>query len=192
MSYKLLHDYKSTLSFHIENEELWTKMPDYSPRFRAKPRAGSWVAPDAEFFASHNFEGDPTVMPPDVCTWSTGNLVFSEYAYKVFKSLLERSGEFLPTNVNGSTYYLFNTLFVIPEEGVNKDKAVDVIDSGVHLGLDNVSFNEDVLDGAVIFKSSTDRLVHSYGTDEFKNFYDKNGFKGLTFEKVMCRNSDPA
>ena len=77
------------------------------------------------------------------------------------------------------------------EEGINKDKAVDVIDSGVHLGLDNVTFNEEALDGAVIFKSSTDRLVHSYSTDEFKNLYDKNGFKGLKFEKVMSSNHAP-
>lgn len=186
MSYKLLHDYENTLSLLIENEELGKRMPDYSPRYRAKPRAGSWVAPDAEFFASHNYEGDPAATPPDVCTWSTGNLVFSEAAYKVFKSLLDQSGEFLPINVNGSTYYIFNTLLVIPEEGVNKDKAVDVIDSGVHLGLDHIIFNEEVLDGAAVFKSSTDRLVYSYSTDEFKNLYDKNGFKGLKFEEVIA------
>ena len=185
MSYKLLHDYLCTYSLLIENDELWDKMPDYSPKYRAKPKADDWVAPKASFFASANYEGSANALP-DVCTWATGNLVFSEAAYNVFKEQLEQSGEFLPILVGDSIYYVFNTLKVIPDEGVNKEKAVDLIDSGVHLGLDNITFKEEALEGAVVFKSKTDRLVYSYCTDEFKDLYEQNDFKGLKFEEVVA------
>ncbi len=184
MTYKLLHDYQNTYSLLIQNDELWDKMPEYSPRYLAKPKAADWVTSNATFFASKNYEGDPAGTVPDVCTWSTGNLVLNEVAYNVFRDLLEKSGEFLPICVSSVKYYVFNTLLVIPEEGINKDKAVDVIDSGVHLGLDNVTFKEEVLDGAAVFKSDTDLLVYSYCTNEFKRIYEINNFKGLIFEEV--------
>ena len=189
MTYKLLHDYENTRSLLIENDELWGKMPGYSPKYRAKSKAKDWVAPIATFYSSKNFQGDPTSSPPDICTWSTGNLVLSETAYNIFKKRLEYSGEFLPVSIDGLTYYIFNTLLVIPEEGINDDNAVEVIDSGVHLGLDNYTFNEAFLDGALVFKTNVDRLVYSYCTDEFKNLYEANGFRGLKFEELFANTA---
>jgi hypothetical protein len=66
---------------------------------------------------------------------------------------------------------------------------VEIIDSGVHLGQGNVSFDESFLglEGIAVFKTPTDRLVFSYCTEEFKKLYEDNGFKGLVFEPVEVK-----
>ena len=93
----------------------------------------------------------------------------------------------MPINIEGETYYLFNVLYIIPESATNREKAVEIVDSGVHLGQGNVSFDESFLglEEMAVFKTSTDRLVFSYCTEQFKNLYENNGFKGLIFEPVI-------
>lgn len=183
MTYKLNYDYQSCYSLMIKGTELGEKMPKYSPKFKAKARLKDWIPPNASFFPSANFEGNSEVLP-DVTTWMLGNLVLNQRAYILFKELLTKSGELLPISVNEETYYIFNTLLVISDEAVNKESAVEVIDSGVHLGLDNVTYNESALNDAVVFKTSTDLLTYSYCTDIFKTLYEDNDLKGLHFETI--------
>ena len=83
--YKISYDFEKFYSFIIKNSELGEKMPDYSPRFVAKPRLQGWVAPEASYYASDNYGGvDESI--PDITTWLTGNLVFSQKAYELFLS----------------------------------------------------------------------------------------------------------
>lgn len=158
-------------------------MPTYRPRFFAQPRAQEWVMPNASFF----FGDSPEQMKedlPDITTWSTGVLVFNPKAYDVFRESLAKSGEFLPVSVYGETYYLFNTLYVIPDAAIDKSKAIEVIDTGVHFGQTNVAFDEQLLasENISVFKSNTNKLLYSFCTDDFKNIYTKNNFNGLVFE----------
>lgn len=183
MIYKIEYDFVNTYLFTPDISDLATKMPSYSQRYRAKPRLDSWVAPKASFFASENYEGDGENLP-DVTTWALGNIVLSPKAYLVFKDLIAPAGEFLPLIVGDDTYYMFNTLFVIPEEGIDRSQAVDVVNTGVHMGQDRVLFREEFLAGSHVFKSPTNKLVFSFVTESFKRLYDENHFCGLTFEKV--------
>lgn len=185
MIYKLLDDYVNTCSLLIDNGELGTKMPTFRPRFFAKPRVQEWVMPKASFFYGES-AGEMHEELPDVTTWSTGVLAFNPNAYSVFQDYLTKSGEFLPISVYGETYYLFNTLYIIPETAIDKSKAVEVIDTGVHFGQTNVIFNEAFLDSEKVgvFKSNTNKLLHSFCTERFKNIYDTHNFKGLVFEAV--------
>lgn len=185
MIYKLHDDYQNTYSLLIDGAELLTKMPTFKPRFLGKARAQEWVMPDASFYYCENFEGMRETLP-DVSMWMLGVIVLSPKAYSVFHDSLEKAGEFLPIAINGEIYYLYNTLYVIPEVAMNKDKVVEVIDSGVHLGQSNVSFNELFLNGEKIinFKSDTDKLMFTYCTEEFKKLYEDNDFKGLVFELI--------
>ncbi|WP_049630520.1 hypothetical protein [Cellvibrio sp. pealriver] len=188
MIYKLIDDYKNTYSPYIDGVELGTKMPTYRPRFLGKPRLHEWVAPEASFYYCENFEGMRETLP-DVSIWSLGVIVLSPGAYKVFHACLEKAGEFLPITIESETYYLFNVLYIIPELATNKEKAVEIIDSGVHLGQGNVSFDESFLEveEIAVFKTPTDRLVFSYCTERFKKLYEVNGFKGLVFEPVEVK-----
>lgn len=186
MIYKLKPDYKNTYSLLIENVELGTKMPKYNPRFLGKSRLAEWVMPEASFYYSANFEGQGESIP-DITTWSAGVLVISPKAYAVFHDYLARSGEFLPISVGDEIYYLFNTLYVIPEAAINREKAVEVIDTGVHFGQSNVIFDELALNAGniIVFKTSTDKLLYSFCSEQFKKMYSANSFKGLIFEDVI-------
>lgn len=111
---------------------------------------------------------------PDVTTWSTGVLVFNPKAYDVFHESPAEVDEFLPISVYGETYYLFNTLYIIPDAAVDKNKAIEVIDTGVHFGQTNMAFDEKSLtsENILVFKSNTNKLLYSFCTDEFKNVYE--------------------
>ena len=188
MIYKLNHDYKNTYSLLIDGGELYKKMPTYRGRFLGKPKLHEWVAPEASFYYGENFEGMRETLP-DVSMWALGVILLSPAAYTVFHACLEKAGEFLPITIEGETYHLFNVLYIIPESATNREKAVEIIDSGVHLGQGNVSFDESFLgsEGIAVFKTPTDRLVFSYCTEQFKKLYDDNGFKGLVFEPVEVK-----
>ena len=82
------------------------------------------------------------------------------------------------------TYYIFNTLYVIPKKGIDTFKAVDVIDSGVHMGQDNVLFKAEALELNLVFKTSTDKLCYTYATKTFVELFKKHKFSGLTFKPV--------
>ena len=105
----------------------------------------------------------------------------------MFKDLIAPAGEFLPLIVGDDTYYMFNTLFVIPEEGIDRSQAIDVVNTGVHMGQDRVLFREEYLAGNHVFKTPTNKLVFSYVTESFKRLYDKNQFSGLVFETVEIK-----
>jgi len=186
MIYKLDSDFKNSYSLLPDINDLATKMPSYSQRFRAKPRLEGWVAPIISFYASENYEGQGEQLP-DVTMWALGNLVLSPKAYRVFKDLLAPSGEFLPLLLGDDIYYMFNTLFVIPEEGIDRSQELEIIDSGVHMGQDNIQFDEAMLDGRCIFKTPTNKLTFSYATEAFKRLYTENDFSGLTFEKAQLK-----
>lgn len=115
----------------------------------------------------------------------TGNLVLNEKAYGVLKENMSVSGEFLSISVEGMDYYVFNTLKIIDDKLINTDKALDNIELGVNAGLKNVSFYDDALEGAVLFKSNIDKLVSSYCTEQFKDILVINGLNGLVFEEVV-------
>jgi hypothetical protein len=186
MIYKIQYDYKECYLLTPDLNDLATKMPSYSQRFRAKPRLESWVAPKFSFFASENYEGEKEQLP-DISLWALGNLVLSPKAYEVFKDMLTPSGEFLPLIIGDETYYMLNPLFVIPEEGIDRSHEVEVVDTGVHMGQSNVLFNEAALDGRNLFKTPTDKLRASYCTKAFKELYEQHAFKGLLFEEVTVR-----
>ncbi len=186
MMYKIEYDFENTYLLLLDGDELFNKMPTYSQRYRAKPRLENWVAPKASFFASENYEGDGEQIP-DITTWALGNIVLSPKAYQAFKDLLAPSGEFLPFIISDDTYYMFNTLFVIPEEGVDRSQAIEVVNTGVHMGQDRVLFREPALAGKHFFKTPTNKLTFSYVTESFKNLYDDNHLSGLTFERTYLK-----
>ncbi|HTF96552.1 MAG TPA: DUF1629 domain-containing protein [Cellvibrio sp.] len=185
MIYKLGCDYENTALLSIDGVELLKKMPALRPKFFATPKQKEWVAPEASFYYSENYKGNIKVTP-DVTVWTTGVLAFSPKAYDVFHELLANAGEFLPVSVDDETHYLFNTLYIIPDKAIDKSKAVEVIDTGVHFGQTNVAFDESFLgpENIFVFKSNTNKLLYSFCTDEFKNIYDSNNFKGIIFEPV--------
>jgi len=183
MTYLIDQDYKNCYSLTLDVADLTSKMPSYSQRFRAKPRLDGWVAPKASLFASENYTGSVETLP-DITTWALGNLVLNPKAHAVFKDLIAPSGEFLPLLIGNDTYYMFQTLFVMPDSAIDLSGAVDIVNSGVHMGQDRVKFDEAQLEGRCLFKSPTNKLTFSFATKEFKSKYDEHGFCGLVFKEL--------
>lgn len=182
MIYQLHKDFENSYSLLIEGTELYSKMPAYSPRFFATSRADGWVKPNGSFYKSENFKGAENALP-NITLFATGVLLLDGGAYEALAPGLAPSVEFLLVSINGVDHHLLNPLYVIPDEAVNSDSAVEQVDSGVHLGQSNVSFDESFLDarGIMVFKTKADKLVHSYCTQRFKSRYETLGLRGLAF-----------
>lgn len=183
MIYKLGYDYENTALLSIDGVELLKKIPALRPKFFATSKQKEWITPDASLYYSENYKGNANTAP-DVSIWTTGVLTLNSKAYDTFHELLANAGEFLPISVYGETYYLFNTLYIIPDTAIDKSKAVEIIDTGVHFGQTNVVFDEIFLDSEniLVFKSNTNKLLGSFCTEKFKYIYDSNNFKGIIFE----------
>lgn len=180
MIYKIKNNYENFYSFLIKNAELGSKMPNYSPRFQAESRIDNWVKSNGSFYASSNYSSDKVAIP-DITTWLSGLLVLNMKAYECLRGPLEKSGEFLPISVESIDYYVFNTLKVIPDEGVDKSNAKP--DPDIQGSLVDVVFYESKLDSCPLFKSSIDHYLYSYCTEEFKKITAENGLQGLEFIK---------
>jgi len=185
-THKLTDDYENFYTFTIKGVELYSKMPDYSPRFEAKSRVDEWVTPNASFYATANYTNEK-VSIPDITTWVTGNLVLNTKAYDLLFDKLKGAGEFLPVSIEGIDYYIFNTLNVIDDSCINKDNAQEVIGGGVNVGLENISFNTDGLGNELVFKfkSTSDHVLHTYCTENFKQLLADNDLKGLLFTGMV-------
>lgn len=180
MIYRIKNNFEDYYSFLLKNAELGSKMPNFSPRFQAKPRLNEWVIPNASFYASANYKNDKVVIP-DMTTWLTGLLVLNQKAYSYLQAVLGDSGEFLPVSVEGAKYYAFNTLNVIPETAMDKSEAKP--DPDVEHNLVGVKFDEASLGDHQVFKSSVDHLLHTFCTGSFKRTVEEIGLRGLVFEE---------
>ena len=185
MIYRLNKDFENTYSLLIDGTELYSKMPTYSPRFFATVRAANWVKPEGSFYRSENFKGNDGAIP-NITLFATGVLVFDVRAHGALVNELAPCGEFLPALINGDDHYLLNPLYVIPDEAVDCNNAVEKVDAGVHLGQGNVSFDEEFLNasGIMVFKTKIDKLIFSYCTQQFKDRYEALNLAGLIFEPV--------
>jgi hypothetical protein len=178
--YKLKSDYANFYSFIIENTEIFSKMPSFSPKFKAKPRLQDWVEPHGKFFQSDNYQAKG-INIPDITTWLLGNLVLNEIAYKALHRYLENLGEFLPVRCEGIKYYIFNTLKIISDDVIDQENTKSTIESGVNMGLESLQFFFAKINNELVFKTNADKLAALYCTDKFKELMATHNLKGLTF-----------
>lgn len=188
MIYQLIKDFENTYSLLIDGTELYSKMPTYSPRFFATARAANWVKPEGSFYRSENFNSKDGAAP-NITLFATGLLVLDKRAYNTLVNELASCGEFLPALINGEDHYLLNPLYVIPDEAVDCNNAVEKVDSGVHLGQSNAVFDEEFLNtnGTMVFKTKVDKLIFSYCTQQFKDRYEALSLTGLIFEPIELK-----
>ena len=184
--YKILSDFEKFLSFSIDNGELFSKMPDFSAKFRTDSRLNEWVKPKGSFYQSDNFIANK-ISIPDITTWLSGNLVLNKKAFSSLKTFIDEYGEFLEVDCEGITYYIFNCLKILPDNFIDKNQTREKIVSGIYMGLESVAFKEVDLnmDEYMLFKTNADKLSSLYCTELFVDFVNTNGFKGLLFSKDL-------
>jgi len=183
--FKILNDFENFFSFSIENGELFSKMPAFSAKFKGKPIITEWVTPNSEFFQSDNYTSNG-VHIPSITTWLLGNLVLNSNAYNKLKTELESYGEFLETNCEGIPYYIFNTLKIIPDDLIDKNKTKEKIESGIYMGLEDLAFKDIDSSDYMIFKTNADKLTYLYCTETFVNLIKTINLTGLKFSENLC------
>jgi len=125
------------------------------------------------------FEPSPVypqaVQIPSISTWSGSCLIFSEKAHAVFRLMLEEYGEFLPLDVLGFTYYIFNNLIdVTPDMDKSRYAAEGVKE------VEALAFGKDA-EERLLFKSSWEGCTACFCNEKFKQLCEEYEIEGLTF-----------
>ena len=179
--FKITNDFENYWSFIISNVELFSKMPAYDPRFKAKSKLSDWVKPDAEFYPSENYSGNSEVPKiPDITTWLYGNLILNERAFQCLENELAAYGEFLPVNCEGQSYFVFNTLNVIDDSAINQELSEQDIQDGIYMGVKKLGFIESAISSS-IFKTSFDKALYSYCSQNLIKKVQDSNIQGLKF-----------
>jgi hypothetical protein len=183
--FKLESDFENFFSFMIEGGELYSKMPNYSQKFKARPRIHEWVVPNAQFYQSDNYSREG-VHIPDITMWPPGNIILNGNARKVLSPILEGFGEFLEVKCEGVSYYIFNVLKVIPDDYIDPEKTKENIVSGIFTGLESLGFKDFDPKEFPVFKTPADKLANTYCSDVFHSFVLNAKLNGIFFNGNLC------
>jgi hypothetical protein len=185
--YKIKSDFENYWSFNIDSTELFQKMPTFSAKFKTKPRLEEWNKPDGHFYPSDNHKSNKVALP-DVTTWLLGNLVLNEAAYEKIGKELSALGEFLPVNADGTSYFIFNVLNVIPDELIDRGNTKTTMQFGVPMGLESLGFIDSQIGDQLLFKTTADNLAGLYCTERFSTLLRNNDLRGLVLDKNLVSN----
>jgi hypothetical protein len=139
-----------------------------------------WHKVKAEFETSPLSSGSTEV--PDISVWNGSALVLSEKALTNLKPTLYDLGEFLPLDIHGATFYIFN---LTTTGEINLDRSRFSYDEGSELASDieELVFVEKDIEGKVLFSATHDYLGGVYCHQEFRNLCDEFSLKGLIFDQ---------
>jgi len=186
MIYRIKPDTENFILFNLTPAELRAKMGrDFTYNINRLPAPQPhWIKPDATFRQSSNFKGADKL--PDISFWTTSHMVLNQKAYDALFNSLLPFGEFLPVNVEGFDYYIFNVLKLVDESAVNLDMSEREFEGKLKMqvGLHKLAFNEPV--DALIFKTEYDTYLNIFCGDEFKNRVELTGLTGLLFKKDLA------
>jgi len=188
--HRIRADRDNFLMFYITPQELRSKMGrtcryniDRTPK--AQP---DWVTPDAVFKQDPQMKGADKL--PDISYWTTSHMVLNQKAYNVLSSHLKPYGEFLPVNVEGKPYYIFNTLKLVDESFINLDMSEREFEGEgelkMQVGLHKLKFKEVRLKDTLVFKTEYDTYLNIFCGDEFKKMVEMAGLTGLLFKEDLA------
>jgi hypothetical protein len=135
----------------------------------------------ADFWApvKTSFEPSPVypeaVKIPSISVWAGSCLIFSERAYAIFRLMLADYGEFLPLDVHGFTYYIFNNLTDIEPDMVKSWYAAEGVKR-----VKSLVFGDDAAD-KLLFKSNWEGSRACFCNEAFKQLCHEYDIEGLDF-----------
>lgn len=112
---------------------------------------------------------------PSISTWSESCLIFSEKAHAIFRLMLADYGEFLPLDVKGFTYYIFNNLTDVDSDMSKSWYAAE----GVRR-VESLVFGADS-ESKLLFRSSWQGCSVCFCNDTFKQLCHEYEIEGLQF-----------
>ena len=165
----LLHD----VTRHAPDEVGFDEINNFS--LTNLKMASWWVTPSTSFDTNAGFED---VEIPDISQWDRGTLILSPKAYRLLGDILktDSDGEFLPVDVEGETFYIFNC-FVFGEE---KSVKFDHYD-GKPIDLVELTFTQEATEN-LLLKSKSQNCVTLFCNDRFKSIVHSFDLKGVNFD----------
>ncbi|WP_444892617.1 hypothetical protein ACJJIE_18600 [Microbulbifer sp. TRSA001] len=144
---------------------------------KEKKLAGYWGPIKTVFQSSPAFP--EAVKIPSICIWSGPNLVFSERAHAVFRLMLDDYGEFLPLNVSGYNYYLFNNL-----TDLSPDLSRSFYSEPDTQTIKSLVFGEEARE-KLLFRSYWEGCSVCFCNEKFKNLCEEFDLEGLSFSTAL-------
>lgn len=188
--YRIREDHDNFLMFNLTPDELRSKMGRRFRYFinRTPKSLPDWVTPDATFKKDTQIKGADNL--PDISYWTTSHMVLNQKAYDSLSNNLSTYGEFLPVNVEGNSYYIFNVLKLVDESFVNLDMSEREYEGEgelkMQVGLHKLKFREDLLEDTLVFKTEFDTYLNIFCGDEFKNMVEMAGLTGVLFKEDLA------
>lgn len=139
-----------------------------------------WSGISSTFTQGENGE----VLPvPDISLWLPGAaLVLSANALGALEVLLEEAGELLPVDCSGEQYFIFNCLKLVDADPLQSKQ---IVDSGVVVGVEQLGFIPDVVEGSPVFKTRLDHCAGLYCNQQFKAAVEHAGLIGVRFSSSL-------
>lgn len=144
-----------------------------------------WWKPVGTFFAP--IEEDTDAPIPDIAKWINATLVLSPKAVAAIGEVLARNGEFLPINIAGQNFHIFNCLTLM---GVDHTRCEKAFYDGEEIGWKTIAFKESDVTKTIIFKSRDQGCLDLFCGDELKNLIEKHQLNGVAFDQSLTRSFD--
>lgn len=141
-----------------------------------------WRTPNTSFSAR---PANPKGEIPDICTWNDATLVLSPRAHRLLVDSLKPYGEFLPVEVGGETYYIFNC-FEIGD--INEDKIEYEYEGNLQLGLKHLEF-KPTNESRLVFKTPKESCITLFCNKRFKEMICALQLNGLQFDSNLLIES---
>lgn len=177
--YRLQFDRANYLAAEIWPDEIHQKLGDPFILGRTSTWTDIWVPLEVKFHDLSDRGG--VLTPPDITVWFTSDLVLSQKAYQELKELLAEYGEFLPLTCEGNPYWLLHVTRTTGMESVNERRSKRTIDEADFITAEALEFNEQSVQGNLIFKSIYDEGRTLFCNEIFTDIASNAGLGGLRF-----------
>lgn len=186
MNYRMQHDHENYLSFELPLDDARAKMgeDEHLYCFYNKRYSENWVKPNARFYSYDNDRSLTKIADISDAGHPTA-LVLNKKAFDILQPDLSDYGEFLPVNVEGIEYYIFNVLDYVGDDCIDHDKTEPEIFEGEVIGIKKLVFDDNHLGKHLIFKTSYDNFGNVFCQDELKKIIEDNNLTGILFSPKL-------
>lgn len=181
MIYRLSFDRQHYMAFDISFDEIEYKLGNV---FALHDTTSQWLdfwQPLNGYFYDRSDQGD-VIKIPDMAPWFLGDLMLNQAAYEALKDHLSSYGEFLSVMVEHAPYWILHVTKFTGMSFIDHENSERLIDEAECINLVRLSFNENMLNDLLIFRTEYSGYQNVYCTDKFKSLIEGLGLKGLLFK----------
>lgn len=174
-AYKLRYRVRSYLSVDINSKDMRAALGSSMFPF-GKSLSEHWQEPlKAKLFNHYlqNTEG----QAPDISDFA-GNMVLSPAVYSDLQDAMFPYGEFLPVDINGEIWQIFNATTYLEADEEHSEK---IIRNGRVRGLKALAFHAEEVEGTLLFRTPFDDSTATYCNEAFKQLIEEKGYSAVLF-----------